>query len=243
MINAIKAEFRKLLTVRSTYVIVVIGLLLELIFAFWVNGYKASPEAVRNQFFLSEQVSGAVLAVSLLGALVGILLMTHEYRYNTIMYTLTLTNSRSKALLAKVIAVSVFAITFTVIMAVMSPLLAYLGAQLAGLELGSQTIYYSSLIWRTLFFGWAYVMVGLLFATLIRSQVGTIVAIFLLPGIIEELLTLVLKEDSKYLPFRSLAAVLENGAISHEKGALLFCAYLLGGWLVAWLLFLRRDAN
>ena len=34
-----------------------------------------------------------------------------------------------------------------------------------------------------------------------------------------------------------------DGTLSAPKGALVFLAYIVGGWLITWYLFLRRDAN
>src|SRR3954467_14136812 len=101
MVASIKAEFRKLWTVRSTYVLFLVAFALVAIFAFYAEGIKASPATVQDAGKLAGEVTNAVVTVSLLGALAGVLLMTHEYRYNTIMYTLTSSNSRSKTLLAK----------------------------------------------------------------------------------------------------------------------------------------------
>src|ERR1700690_121413 len=96
---ALKAELRKLLTVRSTYFILIVVLLLEVLFAFYISGWRATATDLHSSGALSSAVTDAVTAVSIFSALVALLLFTHEYRYNTIMYTLTASNSRSRVLL------------------------------------------------------------------------------------------------------------------------------------------------
>jgi hypothetical protein len=51
-----------------------------------------------------------------------------------------------------------------------------------------------------------------------------------------------------YLPVISLNAVLvhpssNQGSITYGHAAMVFMVYLVIGWIVAWALFVRRDAN
>ncbi|HKR82406.1 MAG TPA: ABC transporter permease [Candidatus Saccharimonadales bacterium] len=246
MMPAIKSEFRKLLTTRTTYFICGFALLINAFFSFWVEGFKAAATSLHNPLKLASEATSAVSAVSIFAALIAILLFANEYRYNTIMYTLTSTNSRSKVLVSKIFVVSVFALLFTVVMGVFSPLATSLGIHVKGAVLAPQTIPYWDVAWRALFFGWAYGMIGLLFVGLMRNQVAAIVGLFVVPSTVETLLGLLLKDKVVYLPFSALSAVLqhpERGMISYGHAALVGLAYLVFGWLVAWVLFLRRDAN
>lgn len=249
MIAAIKSEFRKLLTVRSTYVLFGLAVILVVFFGFYIEGVKLAPADLNNPAQLASDITGALGALVIFGALAAVLLMTHEYRYNTIMYTLTSNRSRSNVLLAKIFVVSVFALIFTGVIAALSPLMSYLGVQASGHTLVPQSIPYGDLWWRVLLFGWGYGMVGLLLATLIRSQVGTIVALFLIPGVVEQLIALLLKDKAVYMPFSSLDHILSadasaiSGNLSPGTAAAVFLSYLVFFWLVAWVLFLRRDAN
>jgi ABC-2 type transport system permease protein len=199
-----------------------------------------------NQY--SSAILGALNLV-VFGAIVAILLVSHEYRYNTIMYTLTNSNSRSKVLLAKIIVISVYAVFLTILIGILSPVMTHLGIAAHGHTLGPQIVDYGNVIWRSLFYGWAYGMTGLLLAVLIRSQVGAIAALFLLPGLIEQLLTLWLKSNASYLPFTALSNVINStpsglpGRLTPSESAGVFLIYLVVGWVVAWILFLRRDAN
>lgn len=243
MMAALKAEFRKLKTIRSTYVIVLVALAMLALFAFFIEGVRGNS-SVSNPGKFAADVAGAISATGILIMIAGALIMTHEYRYNTIMYTLTSTKGRMRVLLAKIIVISIFAILFAVVIGVLSPVFSYLGTKVGGLTLVPQNIPVWDLFWRAAFTGWAYGMAGLLIATLVRNQVGTIITILFIPATVESLLGLLLKENSMYLPFSSLGAVMHHmPKLEHGQAALLFSGYLLVGWVVAALLFRRRDAN
>lgn len=253
MIGLVKAEFRKLFTIRSTYFMVGVAFAMVILFAFYVEGIRAIGP-VTDTGKLASEVTNAISVVSIFFAVIALLLMSHEYRHNTIMYTLTSSNSRTKTLLSKIIVVSVFAVGFSILIGVFSPLMTYLGLQIKGYELVPQTLHYGDLLWKTVYTGWANGMAGLLFATLLRNQVAAMAVFFILPGPIESLLGLLLKGNAAYLPFSALHQVATNSGapppheagitlLSPGKGALVFMVYLVIGWVIAWILFLRRDAN
>ncbi|MDB5186247.1 MAG: hypothetical protein JWL85_770 [Candidatus Saccharibacteria bacterium] len=240
MIPLLRSEFRKLFTIRSTYIISGIALLLITFISFYVMGYKGVAE---NPELLMSAARVPTHVIAVLISIVAILLMTHEYRYNTIMYTLTSSNSRSKVLLAKILVVSTYVLAFTAFAIVYSIVMARIGVMVKGVPLVPQQMYYWDVIWKSLFYVWANAMTGLLFAALFRHVVGAIVAIFVIPSTVEPLLGLVLKENTKYLPFTALEQVNMGAALSPGKGAAIFLIYLAAGWIVAWVLFLKRDAN
>jgi ABC-2 type transport system permease protein len=248
MIRAMRTELRKLFTVRSTYFILGLVLVLVAFVAFYATGWRIEHLQLLNPNTLANDASGTINFISIFPALIGVLLFTHEYRYNTIMYTLTLAKSRNKVLLAKILVLSGLAIIFTLVFAYISPLLSYLGIQAHHLKLVPQTIHYGSLVWQCLFFGWGYAMAGLVLAALIRNQVGAIITLLIGPNTIEGLLGLLLKKKVVYLPFSSLHEVIGQGqnynnTITPLRGALVFSCYLAISWAVAWYLFLRRDTN
>jgi hypothetical protein len=87
-------------------------------------------------------------------------------------------------------------------------------------------------------------MAGVVLAFLIRSQIGSIAALLLLPGLVEQLLTLVLKNNAMYLPFSVLNSVIhDDPRLSAIKAAGIFMIYLVIGWLASAVTFAKRDAN
>ena len=242
--SALKSEFRKLTTLRSTYGLILFALAIIGIFAFWVTGYRADPMSLQNPGLLANNIVSAVQSVAIFGALATLLLVVNEYRHNTIMYTLTLANSRAKVLLAKIITASVFGVVFTVAAATISPLFTVLGVALQGGEMAAQTIPYSDILWRILFFGWAYTMLAVSIAVLLRNQIAAIATLLLFPTTAEPLLGLLLKENSSYLPFTALFNVILDGtAMSPAKAAAVVMVYVVVAWIASWFVFIKRDAN
>lgn len=246
MIAALKAEFRKLLTVRSSYILLLVALALGGFINYWVFGYKAGQEAiVAGSGYLQNSLFNTLSGVSIFAGIAGILLMTHEYRYNTIFYALTAARSRTKLLLAKISVVVVYAVVFAVLLTVVSLLMAKLGLHVGHHVLVAQHFQWGDVIWRSLVYIGGVVLFGLLFAVLVRNQIGTIVLYLFMPGTIEPLAGLVLKSKIAYLPFTSLGNVVTQKPeyFSHAKSALVALVWLIVGWVIAWLLFLKRDAN
>ncbi|HSH18657.1 MAG TPA: ABC transporter permease [Candidatus Saccharimonadales bacterium] len=249
MMRLIRAELLKLFTVRTTYVTLAIGLILAAFFSFYVLGYRTTADVVSPDKIAGDLrllIGQLVFFPGLLAAL----LVTNEYRYNTIMYTLTSATGRLKVFLAKLAVVSLFAVAVTLAFALIAGLLIHAGVAARGFDMAAQNIPYLDLLWKIAFSGWAYAMFALIFAFIIRNQIGAIVALLFLPGTIEGLLSLLLRENTKYLPFTALGNVLGVGGgmpqvavLSPGKSALVVLAYVLGGLLIAALLFKRRDAS
>jgi len=240
MLTQLKSEFKKLLTVRSTYYFLLFCLAVDILFAFYVEGFRVT-QFVSDPGKLAGEARSAFQSLATLLSLVGILLVTHEYRYNTIMYTLTAARSRAQVFFAKFIVVTVFALAASLLFAALAPLFTMAGLQLQGTDIAAQSIPYVDLLWHGLLFVWGYAILAFIFAFVIRSQVGAIMAFVLLPGIGEMLLTLLLKDNAKYLPFTALNRLWQN--VDTQTTVLTVLAYVVGGSIVALLLFQKRDAN
>jgi ABC-type transport system involved in multi-copper enzyme maturation permease subunit len=246
--STIKAEFRKLFTMRWTYYILIFCVILLIFAGFYISGWRIDKADLMNPNTLSNDITGAVGTLSVFVSLLAVLLIANEYRYNTIMYTLTGSNSRTKVLFAKFFVITVFALVFTLIFGFLSPVLSILGIHAHHLKLVPQTLHYSTVIWRSLFYGWGYAMAGLIIAFLTRSQIGSIIILFIAPATIEGLLGLLLKNNVVYLPFSSLTTVIGQGMNFHNTitpfhAALVFSGYLVVSLGAVWYFFLHRDAN
>ena len=248
MTKEIRAELRKVFSVRSTYALLGLSLFLLGLLGFYVAGWHTDKGELANPDRLYMIAQQAINGLAIFPAIVGVLLFTHEFRYNTISYSLTLSNNRSKVLAAKVIVVSLLAIVTTLFIAAAAPLLAKLAMNINNLHLVHQHFYYGSLLWKGLVFGWGMAMAGLVFAALIRNQIGAIVSLFIVPNTVEGLLSIWLKKNTVYLPFSALHQMLGagdsvNGAtLSPFHAMLVFLAYLVVAWAIAWYLFIKRDA-
>jgi ABC-2 type transport system permease protein len=244
MIATLFAEFRKLLSIRSTYILSGVGLLLAGFLSFWGTGYKGGPIYMPNA--LQNAASDGVSIVSIFVGIVAILLICHEYRYNTISYTLTASNSRLKVLLAKFLVVAGYSLVMTLITIVLSIALVTWGAHIAGNSLGTQTIDVYPLLWKTLAYMIGGAWLGLILGFLSRSVVFAIIVYFVLPAI-EPILHGLLKVSNNYMPSATQAQILQTTSspdvFSPLASAGVFGLYLLGTFIVATVLFMRRDAN
>ena len=252
MLGVIRAEFRKLLTTRATYGIIIGCALIIMFLAGFINGFQAQPMSLQNPALLADQSSGAITFVGLILAIAGLLLVGNEYRYSTIMYSLTAANKRYKVLLAKVVAASVFAFVVSLAVTLFSPFCTIVGAWLQGATIGVQQFDYWSIIWRCMFCGWGYAMYALILVAIMRNQIGAIVVFLLTPLIGENILSLWLKQDTKYLPFNALQTVVippspDQPGVSVTPtvmhAVLTVLAYVVVGLIVAMALFQKRDAN
>lgn len=224
--------------------------------SYYAIGYKASASDLASPLFLASTIGGIPGGIAPAAGIVALLLLAHEYRYNTIVYTLTAANRRGKVLLSKICVSMAFVLVYSVVLTALALGLVVLGVAATGHHLPPQDISYLTYFGKVLFYTEGYAMAALLFITLIRNQIGAIALLLLMPGTIETLFSLLLKKNSIYLPFTALSQVVQSplsdteakrvvdvGHLSPVKGATVFLIYLIIGWAVAWYLFLKRDAS
>jgi ABC-type transport system involved in multi-copper enzyme maturation permease subunit len=247
MIDSIRAEWRKLLTVRSTYAILLICVAIVCLFAGYGDGVKATAANLHDPNWLAHESYSAIIFVGLILALVGLLLFGHEYRYNSIMYTLTASNSRLKSLLAKFIVITKFSVLVSVLFALLSPLVSLVAIHLSGKTLGPQTFDVWQVLWHCAFVGWGYAMFAFILVAIIRSQVGSIVAFLMIPLIGENIIANIFKSTAQYMPFMSLQSVAptmlgpQSASLQHYVAVSL--TYIVVGLAASAVLFKHRDAN
>lgn len=252
MTDSLRSEFRKLLTVRSTYIAGGITLLFIVFMSFYIEGLRGvsgGVAALGEPTALKDVITSVSMIAAQVGAIIVVLFMAHEYRYNMVSYTLTATNSRTKALFSKIIVAITYSAIFTLLTITVAAL-AYLSgfALRDSAVLQPQTFDALAILPRIFFYSAGFALIGLLIAVLSRSVVFAVVAVFMIPNTVEPLLGLLLKDNVIYLPFNTLQQVsLIAGTgpdiLSPSKAALVFCIYMLAGWAIAWWAFLHRDAN
>lgn len=248
MKTALISEWRKLTTVRSTFVVGGGVLFISALVAFLAYGRNAGLLQLNDPNFMHDGALSTLNFVAIFPALVAVLLVTHEYRYNTIMHTLTATRNRIYVMLAKISVVTVYAVVLTLLVVIVTVGFGVLGASVSGQQMSPQDLNLTDLLARGLMFMWGYTMLGLLMAMLIRNQVASIVTLLALPTIGEGLMTLVLKSNIKYLPFQSLSAVMKptQGVFGSQTSAAATATvliYIAIGAIAVAILLNRRDAN
>lgn len=247
----LESEVRKLLTVRSTYAMALLAVVVAAGMSFYLAARTVTVADLGDPAFVVTQATSSLALAAIVGTIVAVLAVTHEYRYHLLLHSITASNSRTKVLVAKAGAVSAFAVAVTLVADAVSLASAFLGAHVGhGSALTTQTIDWGDVLWRTVLFGWGYAIAGLAIALLIRNQAAAMVTVFFLFGPVEAILDAVLGDHAYLLPFTALGNVLgsklANTAlvpVTPVRAAAAFAvdiAVLLG---VAWRGFLRRDAR
>lgn len=197
------AEIRKLTTVRTTWVLTAVGALLVAITAgVFTFVSDVSPPFDGSQSQVANAV-GRIGTNSAIVLIVGLLVMTTEFRYGTIGRTLQVTPSRSRVLVAKLTTGALYAGVFLVVgLAVVGGLLGVGAAvQELGLELGAEVW---TATWQSLVALVLTAMLGVAIGALLRGQVlalsVTLVWVFLLEGLVQQLVPSV----GRWLPFQAL---------------------------------------
>ena len=139
MAPILKSEIRKLLTIRSTYVITGLAVLLAAGVNFYMAAFKTT-DPIAGDALQKGVVMGTLNGVSIFVAIVALLLVTHEYRYNTIYYSLTSARSRTQVLLAKIAVFTLYALKFTVLISLVSVAAMLIGLKVGGHHLPAQQI-------------------------------------------------------------------------------------------------------
>lgn len=245
MMHQLKAEFRKIWTVRSTYAIILVNLAIAvLLVSFWIYGFKNVGHAEKVPTALLELLYGAVGAIGLFVSFIAILSVGHEYRYNTILYSLTAVNRRTKLFVAKWIATTLSALAIAAVTVLLCIAGFYLGQHVHNINAVTQTLPNMEFVWRCLVSVVVEVSFAFIIAMLIRSQVGAIATFLVVPTTVEQLLYLLLKENTKYLPFTALGNLTATKPSPSVSVSLAVVAvYFVVGGIAAWGLFVRRDAS
>lgn len=256
MRNELRAEFKRLITIRSSYIITLLAVAFVILFDF-LTGYKTHSSAYSpNNFDTHAYIQaafGAINVSAIFAAILAILVMAHEYRYSMIIYSLTITRRRSKVLLAKMIIVALYAAIIAIPICLIGIASFKFGVNLQHAALPPQEFNAPYILGRAMYFIVAYSLAGLLFSTLIRNLAASVATLFIVPGILESLLALLIKSKNQYLPFTSLKeVVVDPGEIPPRihllqtdhtlRSALTFLVYLVVGWAITWYLFVKRDA-
>lgn len=248
MLTAFKAELRKLITVRSTLFVLLLASLFTTFVAYQIARLGKSSSEIGIEG-LTSIIQNLISLPALAGSIIVALLVLHEYRYNTITYALASTR-RVVFFFAKLFA-AVIVLIVTHIVGVASIITGtWIGLYGSGTDLFAG-INVTHLAGVTLFYVVAFGLTAVLLAFLIRHAVGTFALLFLMPGTIEQLLSLAIKGNAVYLPFTVLGRVVGQTpsvlnpkvVFSPGEAATLFTVYLIVFGAITCLLFIKRDAN
>jgi ABC-2 type transport system permease protein len=254
--DALRYEWVRIRTLRSTYWLVGAALVLNVAVALSVA--LATRDEPRTNELVGVVVTGGgpysplpFAAVFL--SVVGILATGHEYRYGTIQPTLTTVPQRSRLLAAKILVVAGTALVVTVgsmLLNVAAGLLVWVGMpDLTAPPLDEALPGYLILVLL-----WA--MLGTALAQLFRGVPSALVVILVVPLVVEQLIFALsfvpalawLQPAVKFLPFTAgqqlvhLGGEVEVDLFDRWASGGVFAVFVAIVLAVAWTLFKKRDA-
>jgi ABC-2 type transport system permease protein len=247
VIDLIRGELLKLRTTRMIYgfvggLFVIIGLLV-------VVTVIDTPAADLAREEDQAGVYGVAATGIIFILLLGVMIMSGEFRHGTITQTLLITPNRWKVLAAKLIAaaiggfaIGVIAEAFTFVLFV--PLLEIKGVDIV-FEDEARSYVIGSILATTL---WG--LLGVAVGSLMRNQVAAIIVVFATLLIVEPLILTPLLESRwpeipKYLPVHLIAGVIGDAPEALSRGASIavVLAYVLVLSALGGRFVLQRDVN
>lgn len=243
MSNLLRAEALKLRTTRAPYALLLALLLMSALAAAAVVGADGLDEIERE-----IGVGDAAEVSSILAVMLGILLVTNEFRHGTITPTFLITPVREKVVAAKHVVGGIAGLVAGVAAAVVAFAIAvpWLAARDEPLDGGEVVLAALRLVGS---FG-LHALLGVAIGTLLRGQIAAIIATFAWFFVVEPLLwglgELVDVDLMPYLPGSALDAIVsadDGELLAPGWGALLSVGYIalltgVGTWLMV-----RRDAD
>ncbi|WP_205323852.1 hypothetical protein [Glycomyces sp. YM15] len=261
MLDALRFEWTRLRTLRSTYWMVGSGLVASAAIPLTL-GIAAGEEPLNADSVNLGLNGGASFVIPFLAvfmAVIGIFATGHEYRHGTIQPTLTALPQRSRLILAKILTMTALTAAVTLVSIAINAtlMLAFWGGAPGLFDDPVRSALLGYVAYNVI-----YTLVGLGLGLLFRGVPSALVVIFLMPLIIETLfvgLTMVPALDwlapvVRFLPFTAgselmLTSAAEFGPAAPDYGFFdrwasggvfaVFAALIIG---VAWTQFNRRDA-
>ena len=235
------AELLKLRTTRMVYGL--LGALLAIVAVATIVGIattsKDDLERDPEGLFASP-LSGIVFVL-----LLGVMLLSGEFRHGTITQTLLATPVRWKVLVTKIVAAAILGLVFAVIAELLAlalglPLLALEGVDFTFNDEGVRLVVGN--IGAMTIAG----PLGVALGSVIRNQVAAIVVVFAWLLVLEPLLGAGLEDNAKYLPGAAIAAIVgadDQDLLSTGEGVAVLLAYVVVLAVVGGRFVFTRDVN
>lgn len=243
--NLLLAELRKIVTIRAFYFILAIIIVLPVgLMALYVYGIRDVSKAAENSMVLANVITNAAGLIATLLSFIAVLSVGHEYRYNTILYAFSSVNNRLKVVLAKLVVLLLVGLVITAMGVALAVAAFYIGQSVQGIATATQTmpsmLQYGRILLATLFT----VALAFFVTFMVRSFAFAIAFVLIVPSTVEPLLTLVLKENTRYLPYTATGnAAALNTTVPYSTSVLVIVAYTVVLFAATAFLVRRRDAN
>lgn len=272
MIDALRYEYVRLRTLRSTYWLIGSAMLFQLVMSIvlaWAISRSESFDGGDSTFDVLATIGAssgiAPLFIAYIIGLVGVLSFGHEYRHGMIRATLTAIPHRTHVFAAKIVStvvISALAATSCIVIALLT-IVAF------GLDLPTVESLIELTV-GTVLFTILFSLSGLAFAALTRHQTAAVAMLLLVPSVLETIIRAIVisikgaSEEPgadggiiqllRYLPYDAGGKLYTRASIDDLLSFLGYTPFgAVGGGIVmgvfvaallssAYLLFLRRDA-
>lgn len=258
MTDALRFESTRIRTLRSTYWLIGLGLLITAGVGFIIA--FATRNDTRDAELVATVLTGGgdfATFIPTFIAIIGIFATGHEYRHGTIQPTLTTIPQRSRLLSAKIIVVSVAAVVVVLLSLLINLVIGMIvWGEFPGFEAPVDQVIPGYFVMVVL-----YAILGLALALLFRGVPSALVVLLVVPLLVESLiagLSMVpaldwMQPGLKFLPFsagsRLIAAAPYEAAGGPEfdffdrwASGGVFAAFVAIILVAAWILFKKRDA-
>lgn len=190
MIDALRYEYVRLRTIRSTYWLLGLAGMFQLVMSLliaWRMSVAANPPSGDEVFDIIATIGAsaglAPLFVAYIIGLLGVFSTGHEYRHGMIRATLTAVPNRTHVFVAKVISTAVIAAAA----ALGCILIALAGLAVFGLDLPSAGDLVG-MTTGTVIFTALFALSGLAYAALTRNQTAAVALLMLVPSVVEQII-------------------------------------------------------
>ena len=239
--NLLRSEWIKLFTTRTTWVMLGIGLLCEGLFI----GLIVALVPYEDLDGVEELVTGTGLLMTLLLVL-GVLIVTTEFRHGTASSTFLVSPQRWRVLLAKLGAAALVGLLAGLLYVVVNggialPIYADRGGTLPPARDIAEI--YAGVVASFVLLG----IFGLGIGAIVRNQVGAIVAAIAFFFVISGLPSLLPGSIGDYFPASAVGTLHGHtegdGTLTQVEGGLVLAAWSLGLWALGTLLVSWRDLS
>ena len=250
MTALVRAELLKLRTVKlplwllvTTLLLVLLGVLATVLTA----GLEGAPLSREDPELMARAVANAS-GGNIVVLILGILVLTQEFRFGTATSSFLVTPKRGRVLVAKLIAVALVGAVFAVVSAVVA-----VAVSAVLIPIRDGVVNYDAQVLQVLL-GAMLVMVlygpiGIAVGALVKNQIAAVVGALAFTFIVEQLLIALLPDVGRWTPGGASSAVLQLGDLATTRGELLpvwggvlvLLAYAAVLSAIAARLTLRRD--
>jgi ABC-2 type transport system permease protein len=272
MIDALRYEYIRLRTIRSTYWLVGIALVFQLVMSILLasalarsNSFDGGDDTFDIIATIGASSGFAPLFIAYIIGLLGVFSTGHEYRHGMIRATLTAIPNRTHVFAAKIVS--------TVVISAVAALLCIMIALLSIVAFGLDFPTTKSLInmsTGTVIFTALFSLSGLAYSALTRNQTASVALLMLVPSVAEQIIraiVIAIKRTSddpsanggimnilKYLPYDAGGKLYTRASLDDLLSFLGFVPFgAVGGGIVmavfvgallagSYALFIRRDA-